>query len=734
MLLGQQPKIHLAFGLHHHQPVGNLDWVIAEAYDKAYRPFLDVLERHPSVRISLHYGGFLLEWLREHQPVFLGRLRRLVESGQVEIVGGAYYEPILAMIPDDNKVEQIVHLSQALTRLTGASPGGMWLAERAWEPHLVKSIAEAGLSWTCLDDTHFMAAGLRGSELFGYYQSEEQGQYLQLFPLNSDLRQLMIHSQPEQILDYLRQHATPDGSRLAVVFDDGEKFGGWAHTYEIVYEQGWLDRFFGLLEDNADWLVTTTPSAYRAEHQPWGRLYVPSTTYREMQSWALPIEQARSFDEALDKVSEPYRAFLSGGFWRNFLVKYPEANNLHKKMLAVAAQVAACTGIRLKEPVLAGHPDDADAVARPGAFRDDWVEALHQLWRGQSNDPYWHGVFGGLYVAHLRHANYSALLTAERICDSLIHGEAGFLEVDQTDFDGDGVPEVVVRNKLIDAAFTAKGGALFELDYKPRAFNVLNTLARRPEAYHRKLSEAVLASEAERVPGKTIHELVLTKEPGLERLLHYDWYRRVSLLDHFLHPDSQLESFYNVSYGEQGDFVIEAYQSAVEVHEDRAVVTMWRDGHVWVGQEFWPVKVTKRVTIPKDRALLKAEYEVSNSGDRPVSLWFGVEFNATFLAGNAPDRYYASPEVSISEPHLASKGELGNMTILGMRDMFWRLDYQLRWERPATVWRFPIETISQSEAGFERVYQGSAVMPHWRIELPAGGSWTTWIEQRITQL
>ncbi len=740
MLLGQQPKIHLAFGLHNHQPVGNLDWVIAEAYDRAYRPFLDALERHPAVKVSLHYGGSLLEWLGEKQPLFLGRLRHLVDKGQVEMLGGALYEPILAMIPDDNKVEQIVSMSQALTRLLGVSPAGMWLTERVWEQQLVKPMSEAGLSWTCLDDTHFMAAGLRDAKLFGYYQTEEQGHYLQVFPLNTELRRLMVHSAPEKIIDFLRQHATADGSRLAVVFDDGEKFGDWAHTHQIVYEEEWLERFLCLLEDNSDWILTTGLSDYRAAHKPWGRVYIPSTTYVEMQGWALPADQAQAFEEALGTVPAAYHSYLRGAVWKNFLVKYPEANNLHKKMLAVASMVAACTNVGLRQPVTAGCADTGDATGNaatdqtPGAFRDDWVEALHHLWRGQSNDPYWHGVFGGLYVAHLRHANYSALLQAERICDTLLHGDGAFLEVDQTDFAGDGAGEIIVRNKLIDASFTRKGGALFELDYKPQAFNVLNTLARRPEAYHRKLAQAVLASEAERVPGKTIHELVLTKEPGLERMLHYDWYRRVSLLDHFLHPDSRLESFHEVTYGEQGDFVIEAYESSVEAFDDRAVVTLWREGHVWVRQDFWPVAVTKRITIPKDRALLTAEYEVRNNGDRPVSLWFGVEFNATFLAGNEPDRYYVSPEVAIAEPQLASRGELGNLTILGMRDMFWRLDYQLRWEKPATVWRFPIETISQSEAGFERVYQSSVVMPHWRLELPAGGSWTCWLEQRITQL
>ncbi|MBM3267232.1 MAG: DUF1926 domain-containing protein [Candidatus Sericytochromatia bacterium] len=704
MLLGQQPKLHLAFGLHNHQPFGNLDWVVAEACDKAYAPFLAVLERHPGIKVTLHYSGYLLEWLVAQRADLLGRLKKLVVSGQVELLAGAHYEPILAIIPDDNKVEQIVYHKQALARLLGAVPEGMWLAERVWEPHLVRPIAEAGVAWTCLDDSLFRAAGLRGAELFGYYQSEEQGQYLQIFPLNQEFCRLLPFESPRKAIDYLRQAATPDGSRLVVAIDSGEKFGVWPGTHRTVYEAGWLDEFFTLLEENADWIVPTTPAAYRARYRPWGRIYLPAGTYREMQGWALPADLQAAYEKAQETHGD---AFLRGGFWRHFLVRYPEANNLHKKMLAVAAQVAEAMQTR---QVLVPGGD----AQEPGAFSDDWVAALHHLWRGQSNDPYWHGVFGGLYLPHLRRAAYGALLEAERICDRLAHRDAPFLEARVEDFDGDGSPEVLVRNHVQNAYFTCRGGALFELDYKPAACNLLDTLARRREAYHAKLPRAIPAQAAEAGSARSIHELILTKEEGLEKRLHYDWYRRVSLLDHFLHPDSHLGSFRDVTYGEQGDFVIEAYEASVAREADRVVVTLRRDGHVWVGQEFWPITLTKRLTVPGDAARLQADYEVRNAGDRPVALWFGVEFNNSLPDGRDE-----------------AEAELAAVTEVASRDAARGLTWALRWAEPTTVWRVPIETISQSEAGFERVYQGTAVMPHWHFELAPGGVWTTTLTQEV---
>ena len=42
---------------------------------------------------------------------------------------------------------------------------------------------------------------------------------------------------------------------------------------------------------------------------------------------------------------------------------------------------------------------------------------------------------------------------------------------------------------------------------------------------------------------------------------------------------------------------------------------------------------------------------------------------------------------------------------------------------PAGLWCFPVETVSQSEAGFEGVYQSSAVIPHWVVTADASRRW-----------
>jgi len=725
MLLSDQPKINFALGVHNHQPFGNWDWIVEEAYQHAYSPFLEALERHSGVRVTLHYTGYLLEWLIAHHPDFIARLKNLVDRRQVELITGGFYAPVLAVIPDADKVRQVERLTRLIEDRFGTTPEGLWLAERVWEPHLVKPISESGVRWTALDDTIFKGAGLRGAQLFGYYQTEEQGRTLEVVPINSELMALIPYAPPERAIDYLKANASPDGNRFALCLGDGEKFGVWPNSYRAVFEHKWLDRFFDLLTEHADWIVSTTVRDYRAERRPFGRVYLPSATYPRMQEWSLPPDEATRFAEARQQVDERFSGFLRGGMWRNFLVRYPESNNLHKKMLLVASKVAAASQV----------PELVPSGKGPAIPSSTLTEAQDLLWKGQSNDPYWHGVFGGLYLSHLRSANYRALIKAESLCDELIHQGSLFLDVTEQDFDCDGKPEILISNAAQNAYFNLEGGALFELDYKPRAYNVLDTLARRPEAYHGKIARATTL-EAFKKEGslKALYDVVLTKEAGLEKFLFNDWYRRMSFVDHFLHPDSHLESFYNMSYGEQGDFVNQDYRATVECDGLLATLTLVRDGHVWVGPEFWPIQVEKRIAIPRDGARLSAHYRVTNGKDRPVALWFGVEFNANFLAGNAPDRYYHTPGTVIEDPRLGSKGELRDCRAIGLRDAYNGLDYHLEWDRPATLWRFPVETISMSEGGVERVYQSSVVMPHWRFELGPGETLAIAFQQRMSDV
>ena len=158
-----------------------------------------------------------------------------------------------------------------------------------WEPHLPRFLAEAGVTWTVVDDSHFKMVGLADQDLRGYYLSEEEGQAVGIFPSLKLLRYIIPWRDVDEVIETFRGWAeeTPDG--IAVMGDDGEKFGSWPETYRHCWGQdGWMDRFFAALEENSSWLITTPLGEYAARFPPRGRVYLPTASYEEMMAWALP--------------------------------------------------------------------------------------------------------------------------------------------------------------------------------------------------------------------------------------------------------------------------------------------------------------------------------------------------------------------------------------------------------------------------------------------------------------
>ena len=708
-------KINLILGIHNHQPIGNFDSVFEHACKHAYQPFLDLLEKYPRVKLVLHYSGILLEWLLQHRPEFIKQLKRLVSSGQVEMMGGAYYEAILSIIPDDDKAGQLQKLSKALKKHFGQAPIGMWLAERVWEQHLAKSIAEAGLQYTVVDDTHFKYAGFAEEELLGYYVTEEQGKKIAIFPISKRLRYTIPFQPVHRTIDYLREIATEDGNQIAVYADDGEKFGLWPNTYDHVYTNKWLEEFFQALSDNSDWIQITcfkdvlkTVPARRsgalrhAGVAPLGPTYLPNASYAEMLHWALPSHHFSLYEEFEHLLQEQgirdkYESFFKGGFWRNFLAKYPESNMMHKKMLHVSERALA-----FKESKRGKRSKAALKRIRSHIFAS------------QCNDAYWHGIFGGLYLPILRYPIYRNLIAAEKALDKLERRNDVRTRI--FDLDCDGHDEVVVESPTLNCYFKpSAGGSLVELDFKPANLNVLDIVSRREEGYHAKLKQAVSHGAHDNVA--SIHDIVKAKEPGLEKYLVYDRYQHGSLIDHFFAPGTTLEQVWRCSYDEGGDFVNRPYAAKLKRKGSGVIVELARHGNVSHQQKPHRVVVQKKITVDFKNSTLVVDYVLQNEEQIPIPVWFGVEYNVGLQAGNAPDRYYYLDDGTIDDPQLRSMGELCDITALGLRDEWLGVDVRIETNQRATVWRFPIEVVSLSEGGFERIFQSSVIIPHWQFTL-----------------
>ncbi len=671
--------MHLIICIHNHQPVGNMDFILEEAYRKSYLPFFETLKSFEDIKINLHFSGYLLTWLSQNKPEYIELLNVLKKNGQIEIVSGGMYEPILSLLPEEDGIAQIkMHMDYAET-IFGGRPTGIWLAERVYEPHIPKILNKAGALYTLVDDNHFKAVGISEEELHRYFVTEYEGYKLFIFPGLESLRYAIPFKPIEDIDKYFKEMERA-GEDLAVFGDDGEKFGLWPGTYEHVYDKGWLNTFFTYLSENKEWLKTVTFSEYIAHNPPKGRIYLNCNSYMEMAEWCLPATKSGKYEECLNDASIDSKEFVKGGYFKHFLVKYDECNDMHKKMLMVTKRA------------------------------NKNAEAKKHIFMAQCNDSYWHGVFGGLYLPHLRGSVYRNLIEAEKILDP----EKPFVEGTSEDVNLDGFEEVVINNNDIKAYFLLKeGGALYELDYKPSLTNIMATLSRRYEGYHDKIKDASSAEVADGT--RTIHDMVIAKEEGLDKYLHYDWYRRASLVDHIMEKDAvTFEGFYNSSYREPGDFVKEPYKATIEKDKNLVQVTLSRDGHFWKGGRAYPLSVKKSIVLHKGSSELIVDYYVNGEVKEPFYL--GVEFNFSFL-GTGGERYI---EAGNEKLNLTTQGILDVSQHVVFHDPYQNINVSVGFDAPSFVWTHPVEVVSLSEHGFERNYQSTMLMPVWEINLADG--------------
>ena len=495
--------VRFVFGVHLHQPVGNFDHVFEQHLQDVYQPLIERLAAHRFFPFTLHISGPLLEWLEAHDTKYLDQLGRLAADGHVELLLAGFYEPVLASLPRQDRIEQIGWMREAIQRRFGVQATGLWLTERVWEPDLAADLADAGVRYVLVDDRHFLVSGFERETLHAPFWTESGGKRVAVFPIDERLRYLIPFKPPASIAAYLRELRAA-GRPLAVFVDDGEKFGGWPGTKDWVYTRGWLDQFLDAMAAlvQGGEVQLTTPGTALTEIPSAGLVYLPTASYREMETWSLPPVAAARLavlerDLGEERVAGPDGALVRGGHWRNFLVKYPEANRMHKKMLALSA------------------------LCRE---RGDPPAARRAIGRAQCNDAYWHGVFGGLYLPHLRSAIWHNLADAEGV---LRRGEP--LAVEQLDLDCDGQVEIWIHSSAFSALVSpTRGGVIEEYTLFASGVNYGDVLTRRPEVYHAvSAEEAKAAASSDSAP--SIHDL--ERSSRLQQLPPVDRVNRALFVD-----------------------------------------------------------------------------------------------------------------------------------------------------------------------------------------------------------
>lgn len=674
------PSLRLALVVHNHQPIGNFDGVVEEAYRDSYLPLLEALAKRRSLRLTLHLSGSLYDWLEERHPEYLEQVAALHRRGRLQILGGGYYEPILPMLPRRDRLAQIRLFSEKLAARFGAPPRGMWLAERVWEQQLAGDLAAAGIQHTVVDDYHFRNAGLVPEQLRGYYLTEDEGRLVALFPGNERLRYLIPFAPPEEAIDYLRSVAEAQPGATLVFADDGEKFGSWPGMREHCHTHGWLDRFFTLLE-NEPWIQTTTLEETCATVEPLGKIYLPDSSYREMGQWsslagstAVAARGNHVEADARDANAHEGELRRTPGTWRNFLVKYPEAGEMHARMLMVSD--------RVERAAAAGYPEPIITAAR------------RELYRAQCNCAYWHGTFGGVYYSHLRQAIFRHLIRADDILDRTADRPEAWAEVSVRDHNLDAKPEVCLAGDQLVGFFAPHaGGSLYELDLRHAARNVLAVLARRHESFHE--GDAAVSPDVA---------------------------ARRSFVEHFYDQPPALADVAAGRAQDLGDFATGRFQFQVQQTPTAARVRMQREAAV-AGH---PVKLTKTFTLAAGSHEIVCEYLLENLP--AYRNWhFAVELNLAGFAG-AGRGYIQQPRQSDRTEGrrlggLATPLEFPNLQACELVDEGLGVRIGFQASRAAALAIFPVAAVHRSQVGLEATQQAVCAVAQWLVKADAQGRW-----------
>jgi alpha-amylase len=676
-------RLRLALVFHQHQPAGNFPHVLQEVTERAYSPLVTALYRHPEIKATMHFSGPLLDWLEANRPDVVGDLSDLLRRGQVELLTGGYYEPILVGIPRRDAVGQIRSLTDRIVQIFGHRPLGAWLTERVWEPHVPSLLAEAGVAYTVLDEEHFLQAGLRRDELGASFITEDQGFPVVVFPGSVRLRYLIPFREVRESLKELRErHAA--GARLQVYADDGEKFGAWPGTFDRVHKEGWLEEFFTQLAQQ-DWLETVTLENAWIFQRPSRRVYLPGGTYPEMSDWAVDAAAARRFAQARNALKDDLASLVVTPPWRSFLAKYPEANALHKRMLIVSEELA-------RRSIL-----DSSIEVR---------QAQQNLWRAQGNDVYWHGVFGGLYLPHLRADAYGSLLKAERIL-----AERRIAAGEQRDYDIDGNDEYLFRGNAGALFVHIEGGAIIEWDIYASATNLIDTLARRPEAEHELLRRAekggkLLVGKAGEKSAKSVHEVVRAKERGLTKLLdHYDVGRRALFQD-------------TVKVGREDPVILHAVPYALTPQREARTVSLILEPPAKALAAIPGLGIRKDLRIADEGLSAGVRYRLRNEGDEELALTFTSSLNLALLSDSGANDTITlgTRKTSVGKPL-----EHRNVTEIAVHSETRHFDITMQVEPAAEVAVEPIYAVANSEQGFERLYEQTEIRCSWDVTIETGG-------------
>jgi alpha-amylase len=227
----------------------------------------------------------------------------------------------------------------------------------------------------------------------------------------------------------------------------------------------------------------------------------------------------------------------------------------------------------------------------------------------------------------------------------------------------------------------------------------------------------------------TVDGQIRFKEEGLERWLHYDRWARNCFRVLIFSKDKTADDYSRIALDEDASVAGGEFR-VVGADPAHAVLARAEDAEPWY--------TAKKFTFShRDDGGFEIACDVTleHRGDSHASAQFGIETVFNFLAPDAPDRYFefAGQRHPLRYSGVAAGSDSGapevhipevNIPEVDIVDLWQQVRVRIAAPGARDFWVSPIDAISDSEGGFERVYQGSQILAVWAVDLEPRSTWT----------
>lgn len=432
-------------------PTSMLESLLSEVY----KPVLTYIYQNPEIKIHFFLSGYVLEWFELHHPEINMLIADLVKKEQLELLTGAFYQPLLSMMHPKDRSSHIEATTTFIRKRFGKRPKTVWLFNQMWSPNFVSTLQLCSVDRLLISTYN---TSTHSSYITEPFVMQDIGKTIEVFPINH---------QVEELFDKFRINAIGyDELELSIQSID---FTQSTKTDVVMLN---LDHLYQASNNSAPKI-----SPLSLFEMVCGKIHSSSKKTQLLNS--LPL-----WNHAHKK------GYLLTGWYGNdsirhdlmcvneMLTTYGELQHLYGRLMYVSELA------RL-------YKKNKDVRKR--------VENL--IMKSQSGGPFVLDSSGGCYRSEYRQYIYKHLNEAEK----LISQYEAVSYPREVDIDMDGYNEVILKSRNLLAIINSKGGVLDELNYLTTGWNYGDTFS----GSVKDITRSSLSTIKEGVPQRLFNDVLL---------------------------------------------------------------------------------------------------------------------------------------------------------------------------------------------------------------------------------